>query len=297
MAASLLPTRDPNGHKGTFGRLAVVAGSLDYAGAALLAGSAGLRAGCGVVEVHVPASLQPHIAGRVPELITRGLAEDPARGEVDAHEAARQVLAPSHDALVIGPGLRPGPSTEGLVRALLLAPGTPAVLDAGALDAIAGPPGWWEGVERACVLTPHPGELRRLGREPGTSDLARAESAAWAASRWRAVIVLKGAGTLIAAPDGRLARAPFAVPGLATAGSGDVLAGIIGSLLAQGLGPFEAAALGVYLHARAGIELSARLGDAGLVASDLLAELPRVRHGLQDGRRSPEPTTEDGTPG
>ena len=168
LAAALVPERDPRGHKGTFGRVAVVAGSLDYAGAALMAGAAALRAGSGVVVLWLPASLQPHLAGRVPELVTRGWPEV-SPGETDPEEAAAAMVEEHHDALLIGPGLRPGRRTSRLVRALLEADGPPAVVDAGALDALAGQPGWPDRVRRRCVLTPHPGELRRLGREPGST--------------------------------------------------------------------------------------------------------------------------------
>jgi hydroxyethylthiazole kinase-like uncharacterized protein yjeF len=283
-AAAFLPMRDARGHKGTFGRLVVVAGSLDFAGAALMTGGAALRAGCGLVTLCLPGSLQPLLAGRMPELITRGLPEDGAGGQLRGPEAAAVVLSQPHDALVLGPGLPPGPGTSALVETILATPGPSVVVDAGALDALAGWPRWPDSVRRACVLTPHAGELRRLGREPGSTDEERARVAAVTATDWRQVLVLKGAGTVIAAPGGRLLRAPFEVPALATAGSGDVLAGVIGSLLAQGLPPFDAAALGVYLHARAGQDLGDELGDAGLLATDLLARLPLVRRRLRDRR-------------
>jgi NAD(P)H-hydrate epimerase len=284
-AAAVLPRRDPRGHKGTFGRLLVVAGSLDFAGAALLAGTAALRTGCGLVTLCLPASVQPHLIGRVPELMTTGLPETTQPGIVEPALAAEVVLGRPHDALVIGPGLLPGPGSQGLVERLLAAPGSPAVVDASAFDALAAWPGWPTSVRRALVLTPHPGELRRLGRVAGTSDAVRARAASAAAAAWRQVVVLKGAGTIVADPGGRSARAPFAVPALGTAGSGDVLAGVVGSLLAQGLGPWDAALLGVFLHARAGEEVSAELGDAGLIATDLLERLPRVRRDLAERQR------------
>jgi len=299
LAARLLPVRDPHGHKGTFGHVVVVAGSLDHAGAALLAGTAALRAGCGLVTLCVPASLQPHLVGRVPELMTRGLPEDGPAGEVQAEDAADLVSAISHDALVIGPGLRQGPRSNELVRVLLGRSGPATVVDAAAFDALAAWPGWPTRVARSCVLTPHPGELRRLGREPGTSDADRAAAAAAAAAAWRQVVVLKGAGTLVADPDGQLLRAPFEVPALATAGSGDVLAGIVGSLLAQASSPWAAAALGVFLHASAAQDVSAEIGDAGMLAGDLLAAVPRARRRLQRSRdeagTSPPPSLTAGS--
>lgn len=278
-AAGLLPERDPRGHKGTFGRVVAVAGSLDYAGAALMAGAGALRAGSGLVTLCVPASLQPLIAGRVPELITHGLAES-SPSEIDPVEAAAAIAELPHDALLVGPGLALSPALTRLTAALLRAEGAPALIDAGALGALALSPGWWQRLGRAVVVTPHPGEFARLGREAGSSDEERRSAARDAASEWGVTVVLKGANTVVAAPDGRDLSAPFEVPALGTAGSGDVLAGVVASLLGQGLEPFEAAALGVYLHARAGEDISSHLGDAGLMATDLLSAIPRVRRHL-----------------
>lgn len=278
-AARLLPERDPRGHKGTFGRVLAVAGSLDYAGAALLAGTAALRAGSGLVTLCVPASLQPIIAGRVPELITRGLAES-APFEVDPAAASATVGELEHDALLLGPGLPPSRAVARLTASLLAAEGGPAVVDAGALAVLAGMPGWWDRLGRAVVVTPHPGEFARLGHETGQSDEQRRAAALDAARRWGATVVLKGAHTVIATSDGRDLTAPFQLPALGTGGSGDVLAGVIASLVGQGLAPFEAAALGVYLHACAAEDLSSHLGDAGLMATDLLPAIPRVRRHL-----------------
>jgi NAD(P)H-hydrate epimerase len=282
-AAALVPERDPHGHKGMFGRVSVVAGSLDYAGAALMAGAAALRAGAGLVTLFVPASLQPYIVGRVPELITRALPET-APGEIDGRAAAECVSELEHDALLIGPGLRPGAGTTAVVKRLLATAGAPAVIDAGALEALSRVPRWWARVARECVLTPHAGEMGRLGVEPGSDAEGRRAAAALAAGRWGQVVLLKGAGTVVASPGGALTEASFVVPALASAGTGDVLAGIIASLVAQGLAPEAAAILGVYLHGRAGEHVSERFGDAGLMATDLLAEIPRIRRHLRDVR-------------
>lgn len=278
-AAALLPRRDRRGHKGTFGRVIAVAGSLDYAGAALMAGAAALRTGSGLVTLCLPASLQPLIAGRVPELITHGLAESSAF-EIDPLAAVAAVGELPQDALLLGPGLALTRANARLTALLLRAPGAPVVVDAGALAALAEAPGWWRRLGRSLVVTPHPGEFARLGREAGESDDERRAGAVAAAAEWGVVVVLKGARTVIAAPDGRHLTADFEVPALGTAGSGDVLAGVVASLLGQGLAPFEAAALGVYLHARSGEDLSTRLGDAGLMATDLLPGIPRVRRHL-----------------
>ncbi len=284
-AAGLLPERDPRGHKGTFGRVVAVAGSLDFAGAGLMAGAAALRAGSGLVTLCVPASLQAVIAGRMPELITHGLTET-APYELDPQGSRCRDRGVAAGCPAAGSGSAPTRANARLVTLLLRADGAAAVVDAGALAALANAPGWPARLGRPVVVTPHPGEFARLGREAGESDEARRAAAVGAATEWGVVLVLKGARTVIAAPDGRELTADFEVPALGTAGSGDVLAGVITSLLGQGLAPFEAAALGVYLHARAGDDISSHLGDAGLMATDLLTAIPRVRRhltSLRDG--------------
>ncbi len=281
-AAALLPVRSKRGHKGDFGKLLVIAGSLDYAGAALLVCRAAGRAGAGLVTLAVPESLQPLFAAKVVEATTMALPEDDVE-ELEPESALARILDHEHDAMVVGPGLRPGLATAELVGRLIAAPddaaSPPLVLDAEALRSLATMDHWWEGDRRPAVLTPHPGEFGRLragsGRDPAEDgdmvgdDVARAAAARDAATTWGQVVVLKGARTVIAAPDGRLAVAPFENPALATGGTGDVLAGAIGSLLAQGLKPFDAARLGVYLHGLAGDSVRERIGDAGLLASDL----------------------------
>ncbi len=282
IVAALLPKRPKRGHKGSFGKLLVLAGSLDYAGAALLVCRAAGRAGAGLVTLAVPESLQPLFAAKVVEATTMGLPEDDVE-EVDPEPALARILDHEHDAIVVGPGLRPGLATTELVRLLL--PGSadsdvaPMVLDAEALRSLATMDGWWEGEHRPAVLTPHAGEFARLragsGHEPtddgdlAGDDDARVAAAKDAAANWNAVVVLKGARTVIAAADGTVAVAPFENPALASGGTGDVLTGAIGSLLAQGLEPFAAARLGVYLHGVAGEGVRERFGDAGLLASDL----------------------------
>ena len=293
--ADLVPRREARSHKGSYGTLVVVAGSLDYAGAALLVARAAGRAGVGVVRLAVPESLQAVFAGRVVEATTLALPETDLAGEVDPELALERILDVDHDAIVLGPGLRPGLATVELIEALLSAEGEdppPAVVDAEALNSLASLPQWWQRVRRPCVLTPHPGEFRRL-REPQEAGRAAEEAASLvetdderaaagrdAARAWGQVLVLKGAATVIADADGRVARAPFQNPALATAGTGDVLSGAIGALLAQGLAPWDAARLGVYLHGSAGEAIRDRLGDAGLLASDLPDELARARRRL-----------------
>lgn len=291
--AALLPDRPARGHKGTFGKLLVIAGSLDYAGAALLVCRAAGRTGAGLVTLAVPESLQPLFAAKVVEATTMALPEDDVE-EVDPEPALARILDHEHDAIVLGPGLRPGLATTELVRELLAAgeeeSPAPIVLDAEALRSMATLGEWWIGASRPAVLTPHPGEFARLRAGAGVNaemdgdltgdDAARSAAARDAATSWRQVVVLKGARSVIAAPDGNVAVAPFENPALATGGTGDVLAGVIGALLAQGLRPADAARLGVYLHGMAGEAVRERLGDAGLLASDLPDAIPNARRRL-----------------
>jgi hydroxyethylthiazole kinase-like uncharacterized protein yjeF len=319
--AALLPERPARGHKGTFGKLLVVAGSLDYAGAALLVCRAAGRAGAGLVTLAVPESLQPLFAAKVVEATTMALPEDDVE-EVDPEPALARILDHEHDAFVLGPGLRPGLATAELVRAMLGVPEgpepSPGVVDAEALRSLASVDEWWSGVAQRCVLTPHAGEFARLragsGHQPeddgdlNDDDAARIRAAMDAATEWGQVVVLKGAHSIIASPDGRVAMAPFENPALATGGTGDVLSGTIGALLAQGLDPYSAARLGVHLHGLAGDAVRERIGDAGLLASDLpdqvagarkrlaaIAERAKTAGRLGFGRNGTPPGGVDGT--
>ena len=293
IVAPLLPERPARGHKGTFGRILVIAGSLDYAGAGLLVCRAAGRAGAGLVTLAVPESLQPLFAAKVVEATTMALPEDDVE-EVEPEDALARILDHEHDALVVGPGLRPGLATAELIGRLLAVedetPPPPAVVDAEALRSLAVRDEWWERVHRACVLTPHVGEFSRLRAASGIApdadgdlvadDDARERATRDAATRWRQVVVLKGARTVVAAPDGRAARAPFENPALASGGTGDVLAGTIGALLGQGLDAYDAARVGVYLHGAAGEVLRDRFGDAGILAGDLPIEVTLARKRL-----------------
>jgi ADP-dependent NAD(P)H-hydrate dehydratase / NAD(P)H-hydrate epimerase len=293
-AAALLPDRPARGHKGTFGKVLAIAGSMDYAGAALLVCRAAGRTGAGLVTLAVPESLQPLFAAKVIEATTMALPEDDVE-EVDPEPAIARILDHDHDAIVLGPGLRPGLATTELVRMLLAAPDDeadppPLVLDAEALRSMATMGEWWAGARRPCVMTPHPGEFARLRAGAGVGgegdgdlsadDEARRTAATAAAAAWGQVVVLKGAKTVVAEPDGTVTVAPFENPALASGGTGDVLSGVIGALLAQGLSPGPAARLGVYLHGTAGDMVRDRIGDAGLLASDLPDTLPLVRKRL-----------------
>ncbi|MBI4336414.1 MAG: NAD(P)H-hydrate dehydratase [Chloroflexi bacterium] len=280
-----LPTRPPWAHKGTFGRVLAVVGSWQYVGAAYLACMGAARGGAGYVTLATPAGVYPILAGKLTEVTHLPLPEV----SPDAVQLVRQAMG-NYDALLMGCGLGQGQGAEALVRGLL-AEGPPLplpkVLDADALNLLAKLPSWWERLGGAAVVTPHPGEMARLLGQQGTvGGKERIATARDAARRWRTVVVLKGAFTVVASPQGDARVSPFANPALATAGTGDVLAGLIAGLLAQGMGPYDAAAAGVYLHGAAGELVRQEVGDAGALASDLLPLLPRVIHRCKKGELS-----------
>jgi NAD(P)H-hydrate epimerase len=288
-----LPARPSGANKGTFGRVLVVAGSKRYAGAARLASLGALRSGAGLVTLACPAGVQPLVAPKASEITylpltnrdgaAAGTKADFVTGE-GAVDVARAL--PGYDALLIGPGLGQGARQESFLRQLLFSlpeDGPPVLIDADGLNNLSKLPHWWKSApEGRCVLTPHPGEQARLTRASiAEVQHDRLSSARNAARAWGQTVVLKGAYTVVAAPDGRAAVNPYANPALASAGTGDVLAGAIAGLLAQGLPPFEAACCGVYLHAAAAEGLRGDSGDAGLLAGDLLPELPRTMRELK----------------
>lgn len=286
--AANLPERSPRAHKGTFGRILVVGGSLEYAGAPLLVGLGAARAGAGLVAIAAPESVAEHLLGRIPELIAIPLQEEAAG--LTSPAGWRRVTGElaTYDAAVIGPGLGRHPSTLRRTRALLGDVRGPAVVDADGLNALAEQDRWWKPLSAPLVLTPHPGEFAALsGRRatplPDDAD-ARVAAATAAAGEWGQVVVLKGAETVIASPDGTVVRSIVATPALATAGSGDVLAGTIGALLAAGAGPWEAAVCGVAAHAAAGVIAERRIGRSGTMASDIASFLPAAFEALRSGQ-------------
>ena len=284
-AARLAPPRPLAAHKGSFGRALIVAGSPNYVGAARLAALAATRVGAGLVTLAIPAALQPSIAAGATEPTFIPLPES-SPGYADPDRAVALLLDAmgDYDSLLVGCGLGQDQRTRDLLERLLLrgAPLPPTVVDADALNFLASRGGdWSDSFTQGAVLTPHPGEMSRLTGETSSRLQAdRVASATNAAQSWGKVVALKGAFTVAAAPDGRATLSPFANPGLASAGTGDVLAGAIAGLLAQGVGLFDAATLGVYLHGATGERVRAELGDAGMVATDLLPELPKAIRAL-----------------
>jgi NAD(P)H-hydrate epimerase len=289
-----LPRRPRDSHKGTFGRAIVVAGSVNYPGAAALAGEAAYRVGAGLVTLAVPSVLQSMLVPQLPEATWLLLpAEMGAIGEGGA--AVLQPELVGTQALLLGPGFGKDPATQAFVVRLLRGQagaraslgflhaaeaGKPApttfpscVIDADGLRLLGAQERWWELLPQRTVLTPHPGEMAALtGLDKESIQRDRVRAARQAAAKWKAVVVLKGAHTVVADPDGPCVILPFATAALARAGTGDVLAGAIVGLLAQGVEAWRAAVLGAYLHGRAGELAAEAQGDpAGVLAGDVLA--------------------------
>ena len=280
-AKDLLPPRPVDGHKGTFGHLLVVAGSQGKSGAAVMTAMAGLRGGAGLVTLACPAGMQQVAACHAVEIMTAPLLEVAGAVSLQAMEELLQ-LADGKQAVAIGPGLGATDEAGALIRRFLRATELPAVVDADALNALAGHIEVLAGRRgRTTVLTPHPGEMARLsGLSVAEVQADRVGVATGFAREYGVVVLLKGARTVVAAPDGRLRINTSGHPGMASGGMGDVLTGLIGGLLAQGVEAGDAAALGAYLHGLAGDRLYPIFGDAGLLATDLLRELPAARHSL-----------------
>ena len=276
--ARLLGPRPPDSHKGSFGRLAIVAGSRGKSGAAILAARGALRAGAGLVTVFCAESLEPVVVTALPEAMTLGLLEESGAIAEGAATRALAALA-SFDAAVVGPGLSTSPATVGFLRRLLKVR-IPMVCDADALNAFAGNPRVFAGR----VLTPHPGEAARL-LGVSTSDVQadRLGAARRLARASGGVVLLKGAASLVASDAGRSVTVnPTGTPLMATAGAGDVLAGAIGAFLAGGLGSVDAVVAAAWLHGAGGEMLERRLGDAGLLAEELADALPLARKRLSE---------------
>jgi NAD(P)H-hydrate epimerase len=298
MIRALLPARPADAHKGTFGKAMLVAGSIYYSGAAALAAQAATRVGAGLVTLCLPRSIYGAVASKLTEVTYQPLPDDMGVLNTDAARVLAERIR-DYQALLVGPGLSTEKETVAFVRCLLdveppakkarlgfqasTAEAEPArvalpplVVDADALNALAEVDGWAERLPRLSILTPHPGEMARLMRleDKAALDQDRVGIARERAAEWGHIVILKGAFTVVAHPDGHVVVLPFANPALATAGSGDVLAGAIVGLLAQGLGPFEAAVCGAYLHGLAGEFARREIGDAGAVAGDVLARLP-----------------------
>ena len=277
-----LPARPRDGHKGTFGTVVVLAGSQGYTGAAYLTSMGAARSGAGIVRLMVAQSIYPILAEKCTEVVV-GPVPEISPGIV-GHSALSAVLRGFTGAAagIVGPGIGRDTSTRRLIEDLLHKVTVPLVLDADALNLLSEHRSILPKLSPDIVLTPHPAEFGRLANlETGAVQKDRRGIASRFAKTWNKVVVLKGAGTVIAAPDGRITLNPIATPALASGGTGDVLAGLIGGLMAQKLPAFEAAVTGVHIHSVAGTDLEASMGQAGVLASDLLPQIPRVMERLR----------------
>lgn len=284
--APLLPPRAPDAHKGTFGHLLIVAGSMGKTGAAAMAGRAGLRSGAGLVTIAAPLSQQPIIAALGMETMTEALPETP--GQTLGLKAKGRILelAQRTDAVALGPGVSLDPETQSLVRELVLEVDRPLVVDADGLTALAGHLDLLKTASAPRCLTPHPGEMARLlGVTTADVQADRIGSVRSFCQRYRTFLVLKGARSVLGEPGGTIYINPTGNPGMATGGSGDVLTGMIGSFLARGMDPRNALLAAVFLHGLAGDLAQEEKGEEGLIAGDILEAVPRAILRVRRGGR------------
>ncbi len=295
-AAQLLPSRPRQAHKHEIGRALVVAGSKAMTGAALLAAEGALVGGAGMVYLATPASAAALLHDRRPELLLKPQANTPAGGLAEAAVEELLALSGTMQAMAIGPGLGLEETTKRSVVRLLQSVEAPTVVDADALTALAANPDALSSARGGRVLTPHVGEMARLlGTTAEAVEADRLEAARRSAAQFGAVVVLKGARTVVAEPGGRLFIVPTGNPGMATAGTGDVLTGLITALLAQKLSALPGALLGAYAHGLAGDLAREEKTEISLTASDILAYLPKAFLRLATGKLpSPFPSPPSG---
>lgn len=272
----LLPARLPSAHKGTFGHAGIIAGSVGKTGAAAMAANAALRTGTGLVTVATPTSVNDILESKLLEVMTAPMPETKARTLARTGLDRLLSFAQARDAVALGPGLTTHPETVELVQALIPRLERPSVLDADALNALAGRTAVLTDCKVTPILTPHPGEMARLEGDasPHSINADRLGTAARFAQRRNVLLILKGARTVVAHPDGRAAICPTGNPGMATAGTGDVLTGMLVGLLAQRLEPWAAACAGTYFHGLAGDLAAAAQGPVGMTAGDIIEHIP-----------------------
>jgi len=273
----LLPQRPRTAHKGTCGHAGVIAGSPGKTGAAAMTAMAALRSGAGLVTVAAPRGICDILEAKLLEAMVVPVPETDQRAFSTKALPALLAFAADKTALAVGPGIGTDPDTQTLVHRLLVKTTRPMVLDADGLNAIAGHRDLLNRASSPLILTPHPGEMARL-LETTSAEIQRDRlgAASRLAHGHNVYVVLKGAGTIIAAPDGRLAVNSTGNPGMATAGAGDVLTGLIAGLLAQGLAPWDAACAGAFLHGLAGDLAVTEQGEAGMIAGDIIQSIPRA---------------------
>jgi NAD(P)H-hydrate epimerase len=272
----VIPSRPENSHKGTFGTLMIAAGSVSYTGAAWLAGNAAYRSGVGMVTLAVPESIYPILAKEFPEATWIPLPEEEGSISEKGADLLLKQLGRS-SAILIGPGFGTSGTSGEFVKNIISAiDSIPMIVDADGLRLLCRIKDWHKLLPKNSVLTPHPGEMSELtGLSIDEIQANRVEIAEKFAKQWGNVVVLKGALTVVASPSSETMIMPFASSALATAGTGDVLAGLIAGFAAQGMKPFEAAYLGVGIHAQAGINAAKKAGSpAGVMAGDLIPQIP-----------------------
>ena len=274
-----LPIRPDDAHKGTMGTLLSICGCYGMAGAGILSSMAALRCGVGLLKCALPRSIYPIAAGKVLESVYLPLTET-AQGKISAQNTAF-LLEQAASAVLLGCGLSVCEDTKKLVTEFVKSCEKPMVLDADALNIIAENPAILKSAKAPVIITPRPAEMGRLcGRTAKEVNQSREQTARQFAEAYGVITVLKGKDTVIAAPGGKVLCNPTGNSGMATGGSGDVLAGMCGSLLAQGAEPFQCAAAAVYLHGLAGDFAARRLGKASMLPTDIIAEIPNALQAL-----------------
>ncbi len=277
MIKPLLPDRPDDSHKGDFGRVLALVGSPSYVGAAHLACEGASRVGAGLVTLAISRNLHPILASKLTETTYLLLDENAGLPSLESYE---YIIAAAEDSQVFlaGSGLNPGNATTNLLTHSILSkrfPIIPIVLDASALTCLSTLDGWWFRINSDAVITPHLGEMARLtGIDIDDIKRDRLNIAINKAVEWGVVVVLKGPGTIVASPDGLARVSPYVNAGLASAGTGDVLAGMISGFIAQGLSIFDAASCAVFIHGHTADVLRSAKGNTGILASDLLPNIP-----------------------
>jgi ADP-dependent NAD(P)H-hydrate dehydratase len=272
-----LEARKQDAHKGHFGKICIVAGSMGMSGAAAMTARSALRGGAGLARAAIPRSILPIVASIEPCCTTIPLDEDKnGRIAISAVPAILEAAA-RNDVFAVGPGLGVAPGCKAVVEALISQPGLRIVIDADGLNNLAAITNWPSVVKASLVLTPHPGEMSRLWRSVfrQLSPVDRISLAQELATKTSTVVVLKGHGTVVA-DSTRVYINTTGNPGMATGGSGDVLTGVIAALMGQGMEPFDAAVLGTYIHGMAGDIAALSLGEISLLATDIIEALPKA---------------------
>ncbi|MCP2605053.1 NAD(P)H-hydrate dehydratase [Candidatus Aminicenantes bacterium AH-873-B07] len=274
---SCFEPRKKDTHKGTYGHLFILAGSLGKTGAAIMAGKSALKIGAGLVTIGTPQSCLPIIARSMMELMTEPLAETEKKTLSEKALEEVLILSKDKDALLIGPGITTHPSTSNLILNILEKIDKPVVIDADGLNILASRPEVLKNVKNNIVLTPHPGEFARLLKKTTKEILKnKIEYTREFATKYNVYLVLKGYKTLIATPEGNVFVNPTGNPGMATAGSGDVLSGILGGLIIQQKNFLNAILAGIYVHGLSGDIASQKIGEKSLIARDLITYLPKA---------------------